>query len=130
MGIVDVSRRALAAALQGDRDMTAAEMAWLDDGQLGRMIAAAGMMRDAAQAELDGRGAPPAGKASTGGLVCDPMDGRLVCPDGGSCGHGCGTGLCWRVDNAEPLTAAGWGDDWPAEVVRAEHARGPAKGHL
>jgi hypothetical protein len=35
--------------------MLAAEVAWLDDGQLRRLIEAAGRLRAAAQAELDGR---------------------------------------------------------------------------
>lgn len=42
------------------------------------------------------------------------------CPDGGACHHGC-TMICWRVSNAEPLSGAGYGAHWPAEI-QAEHA--------
>lgn len=37
------------------------------------------------------------------------------CPDGGTCHHGC-TKRCWRVWNAEPLSAAGWGNKWPRDI--------------
>jgi len=68
--------------------------------------------------------------ATTPGLLCDPLAGRVVCPDGGTCGHGC-TGGCWRTEGwASPLTAAGWGDTWPAEVLAAERAKGPSGGVL
>jgi hypothetical protein len=56
-GIVAVSQRALSRALRNDGDMTAAEVAWLDDGQLGRLVWACHMLADAAQAELNGRAA-------------------------------------------------------------------------
>jgi|SRR5215471_11928408 len=64
------------------------------------------------------------------GLLCDPLDGRLICPDGGVCGHGCGSGPCWRTANAGPLGVAGWGEEWPPEVLAAEAKRGPHRGHL
>lgn len=40
------------------------------------------------------------------------------CPDDGTCHHYCTVG-CWRVMHAEPLSAAGWGDQWPEEIRRA-----------
>ena len=44
------------------------------------------------------------------------------CPDGGSCGHGCRAGGCFRVACCSPLSV--WGDYWPMEVRAAERARG------
>lgn len=42
------------------------------------------------------------------------------CPDSGACHHACPEGRCWRVLNAEPLSAAGYPEDrWPAEIVKA-----------
>jgi hypothetical protein len=54
-GIVAVSHRALSHALKDDDDMTAAEVAWLDNGQLSRLIWACHRLADAAAAELNGR---------------------------------------------------------------------------
>lgn len=48
------------------------------------------------------------------------------CPDGGKCHHECRTG-CWRVRYASPLSAAGWGDDWPEDVRQANRE---TDGHL
>lgn len=38
------------------------------------------------------------------------------CPDDGTCHHACEPGQCFRVACCSPLTAAGWGDEWPAEI--------------
>lgn len=50
-----------------------------------------------------------------------PARGQDGCPDGGTCHHECER-ACWRVFNAEPLSAARWGSSWPAEVRAAERA--------
>jgi hypothetical protein len=57
-----------------------------------------------------------------GALASMGPDRPGACPDGGTCGHGCGPGRCWRVRNASPLGAAGWGDDWPQIIT--EHDAG------
>lgn len=44
--------------------------------------------------------------------------GRL-CPDGGSCHHGCGARECYRVQACGPLSDVYPGDDWPDAVKRA-----------
>jgi hypothetical protein len=52
------------------------------------------------------------------------MSVRIMCPDGGTCHHGCAErdGRCFRVQTCEPLSIAGFpGDEWP-ESVRALHA--------
>jgi len=54
-GIVAVSHRALSHALNRDPQMTACEVAWLDDGQLERLILACHHLADTAQAERNGR---------------------------------------------------------------------------
>lgn len=54
-GIKAVSDRALRAALDGESDTTQTEVAWLDDGQLRRLIHAAKVLMTAAQLELNGR---------------------------------------------------------------------------
>lgn len=54
-GIVSVSERALKHALRSESDMTAAEVAWLDDGQLLALVRASLELADAAQAEYNGR---------------------------------------------------------------------------
>lgn len=43
------------------------------------------------------------------------------CPDGGACHHSCSAPqACFRVDFAEPLSAAGFpGNKWPAEILAA-----------
>lgn len=44
----------------------------------------------------------------------------LQCPDGGRCHHGCSLDECWRVESAEPLSAAGFeGNEWPVRIRRA-----------
>jgi hypothetical protein len=58
-GIVAVSQRALSRALKGDLDMCAAEVVWLEDGQLDRLILACHQLADAAQAERNGRACKP-----------------------------------------------------------------------
>jgi hypothetical protein len=57
-----------------------------------------------------------------GALASNEPDRPGACPDGGTCGHGCGPGRCWRVRNASPLGAAGWGDEWP-QIIRDHDAR-------
>lgn len=59
-GIVTRSTQALRHALDEDLDKMAAEMGWLDDGQLDRLIRAAHRLGFAASAELRGRKAPDA----------------------------------------------------------------------
>lgn len=54
-GIVDSSDRALRYALKGDEDEVAAEMGWLDDPQLRRLIEAAKLLLKRAEMELMGR---------------------------------------------------------------------------
>lgn len=41
------------------------------------------------------------------------------CPDAGSCHHDC-VRACWRVLNANPLSA--WDDRWPPELIEAHRA--------
>jgi hypothetical protein len=62
---------------------------------------------------LDVRVAGPAGRS-----VHDAGRDRRLCPDGGACHHGCTTG-CLRVRIASPLSAAGWGDQWPERIREA-----------
>jgi predicted house-cleaning noncanonical NTP pyrophosphatase (MazG superfamily) len=56
-----------------------------------------------------------------------PAEGeRPHCPDDGTCHHECVEhfrGACWRVYNASPLSAAGWGDHWPQEVIHAQRVK-------
>jgi hypothetical protein len=54
-GLRAVSIRALRAALNGYGGDVASEMAWLDDGQIKRLVVVLTEIRDAAQAELAGR---------------------------------------------------------------------------
>jgi len=54
-GLTDVSRRALQHAIKADEAMTAAEVAWLDDGQLRGLIEGAKVLLKAAECELVGR---------------------------------------------------------------------------
>ena len=54
-GIVAVSQRALSHALRYDPFKLAAEVAWLSDGQLDRLVLACHHLADAAQAERNGR---------------------------------------------------------------------------
>lgn len=43
---------------------------------------------------------------------------KLMCPDTGTCHHGCSFG-CWRVENAAPLSIAKFPDDrWPDDIKR------------
>lgn len=51
------------------------------------------------------------------------------CPDGGTCHHACGTGACFRVLNAGPLSGVFPTDQWPMNVY-SEHAARESKGHL
>jgi hypothetical protein len=55
MGMLDVSDRALRHALRGDELMAAAEVAWLDDGQLRALIDGGKRLLKAAELELTGR---------------------------------------------------------------------------
>lgn len=41
------------------------------------------------------------------------------CPDDGTCHHACAPSECFRVAACSPLTVAGWGDEWPAEIKAA-----------
>lgn len=54
-GITAVSARALAYALNDIPEMLAAEVAWLDNGQLRLLTESAERLRAAAEAELTGR---------------------------------------------------------------------------
>jgi hypothetical protein len=51
--------------------------------------------------------------------VTSPAPPGGPCPDGGTCHHECSSvAWCFRVRCCSPLTAAGWGDEWPP-VIRA-----------
>ena len=54
-GVVAVGKRAIGHALEEDRDMVAAEVSGLDNGQLLLLISAATSVLVAAEKELQGR---------------------------------------------------------------------------
>ena len=59
----------------------------------------------------------PAGEPlTTTDLLSHKPDG---CPDGGTCGHWCGPGSCFRVTCCGPLSGVYPGDTWPTEVREA-----------
>lgn len=58
-GLMAVSDRALRHAIKGDEEMTACEVAWLDNGQLRNLIEGAKVLLKAAECELVGREAFP-----------------------------------------------------------------------
>jgi transcriptional regulator with XRE-family HTH domain len=49
---------------------------------------------------------------------------RRHCPDDGTCHHECGTGPCWRVNNAGPLSGVFPGDEWPDHARQEEGTDG------
>jgi hypothetical protein len=49
---------------------------------------------------------------------------RRHCPDDGTCHHECGTGPCWRVNNAGPLSGVFPGDEWPHHARQQEETGG------
>ena len=55
MSLDEVGRKVFEHALVGDREMIAAEMPWLDDGQLRRLIKIADLLRQYAREELISR---------------------------------------------------------------------------
>jgi hypothetical protein len=117
----DPDLRKLAAS--GDRDAFLAELdrrvaAWLArisaDTPEGRAELARFRRRALADPEVrDSLEFTPYGQdASMAGEI------RPGCPDGGACHHGCTRG-CFRGVTAGPLSAAGWGEQWPAWVREA-----------
>jgi hypothetical protein len=54
--------------------------------------------------------------------IAPPPHKDAGCPDGGACGHFCGSGSCWRTQNAGPLPDVFPGDDWPPDVLEDNSA--------